>query len=144
MEPLMIQCPIPVKAIMTEELKEELMAVEQAASAEMERQLATLQTFAVTQDDIFERQRRLLAQHAEIETRLARLNAAPLGEEFLLRVVQAVVPIGVGDNFLEKMGTEILLENGIVTAIGAPLVELEDDGEPEVGVSPEPELEPVS
>lgn len=143
MESLMIQCPIPVKAIMTEELREELMAVEQAASAEMERQLATLQTFAITQDDVFERQRRLLAQHAEIETRLARLSTAPLGEEFLLRVVQASVEIRVGDNFLTRMGTEILLENGVVRSISAPVYdEFEDELDVEVEV--EPELEPVS
>lgn len=121
----MIHCAVPVKAVMTEELREELMAVEQATAGDLERQLSTLQTFAITQDDVFERQRRLLAQHAEVETRLARLSVAPLGEEFLLRVVQAVMPVGIGDNFLEKMATEILLENGVVAAIGVPWGELE-------------------
>lgn len=117
MDSVRIQCPIPIKAIMTEQLREELLLVEQANAQDIEHQLSLLQNFAATQDDVFERQRRLLVQQAEVETRIARVANAPLGEHFLLRVVQGVVDLAVGDNFLEKMGTEVLLENGVVISI---------------------------
>ena len=58
-----------------------------------------------------------LVQQAEVETRIARVANAPLGEPFLLRVVQGAVELAVGDDFLEKMGTEVLLENGRVISI---------------------------
>ena len=141
MQSVQIHCPIPVKALMTFELREELMATEQAVAEEVERQLATLHTFAAAQDqrDIFEMQRRLLTQQAEVETRLARLAEAPEGEPFVLRVVQGLVTINPGDNFLEKMSTEIFLENGVVTGIHPQVLALHP-----YEVEAEAELEPVA
>lgn len=127
MESVSVQCPIPVKAIMTEQLRDELLTSEMANLDEIERQLEMLHQFSVAQDDVFERQRRLQIQQAEIEGRAARLREAPEGVEFLLRVVPAVVELRVGDNFLEKMSSEILLQDGIVVAINSPLARPEPE-----------------
>ncbi len=136
MSTVQIQCPIPIKAIMTEQLREELLVAEATVAQDIEHQLSLLQNFAATQDDVFERQRRLLVQQAEVETRIARVANSPLGEPFLLRVVQGVVSLGIGDNFLEKMGTEILLENGVVTSIISSRDVLQEEEAP---VEAEPE-----
>lgn len=143
MQSVQIQCPIPVKALMTFELREELMAAEQAVAEEVERQLTTLHTFSAAQDqrDVFELQRRLLTQQAEVETRLARLAEAPEGEPFILRVVQGLITLSPGDNFLEKMSTEIVLENGVVSGIHPQVHALPPY---EVEEQVEAELEPVA
>lgn len=135
MSTVQIQCPIPIKAIMTEQLREELLVAEAMIAQDIEHQLSLLQNFSATQDDVFERQRRLLVQQAELDTRIARIASAPSGEPFLLRVVQGVVNLGVGDNFLEKMGTEVLLENGVVVSMISSREVLQET---------EVELEPVA
>ncbi len=119
MSTVQIQCPIPIKAIMTDQLREELLVAEAMIAQDIEHQLSLLQNFSATQDDVFERQRRLLVQQAEVDTRIARVEGAPLGEPFLLRVVPGVVNLGIGDNFLEKMGTEVLLESGVVISMSS-------------------------
>lgn len=118
MQTLHIQHPVAVKALLTEELREELLSVELSAAGAIAHQLSTLQAFAATEES-FETQRRLLLQQSEVEHRVARLEAAPAGEPFTLRVVQALVPLNVGDNFLEKMAVEIILEDGVVVALTA-------------------------
>lgn len=118
MQVLHIQHAVPVKALMTEELREELIAAELSAAGEISQQLTTLQSYAPNEDS-FEKQRRLLMQQSEIEQRLARLDSAPAGQPFVLRVVQALLPLNVGDNFLDKLATEIFLEDGVVVALGA-------------------------
>ena len=144
MESVRIQCPVPIKAVMTERLREELLLVEQANSDDIEQQLALLQNFAVAQDDVFERQRRLLVQQAEVETRIARVANAPLGEPFLLRVVQGAVELAVGDDFLEKMGTEVLLENGRVISITSSRTGQQPAEEQNASEEEAHELEPVA
>jgi hypothetical protein len=99
---------------MTPTLRDELLETERMALAEVEQQLELLQRFSAAHEDSFERQRRLLLQQAEIESRAARVREAPEGEEFLLRIVPALLELRPGDNFLDKLATEILLEDGIV------------------------------
>ena len=128
-ESLKVQCPVPLKALMTEQLREELLSSETLNLGEVERQLEMLSQFAVTQEDVFERQRRLQVQLGEVEGRIARVREAPEGGEFLLRVVPALVELRVGDNFLEKMSTEILLENGVIVALSVATRTVGDDEE---------------
>ena len=117
MESFKIQSAIPVKAVMTDDLREELLSFEQAGLVEVQRQMSLLENFTASEEEIFDRQNHLLAQASEMEARVNRLQDTPNGEKFVLRVVQGITDLKVGDRFIEKINTEILLENGMVRSI---------------------------
>ena len=117
MESFKIQSAIPVKAVMTDDLREELLSFEQAGLVEVQRQMSLLENFTASEEEIFDRQNHLLAQASEMEARVNRLQDTPNGEKFVLRVVQGITDLKVGDRFMEKINTEILLENGMVRSI---------------------------
>ncbi len=117
MESIQVHCAIPVKAVMTDALREELLRFEHDGLIEVERQLGLLVSFTAGEEERFERQSHLLARAADLESRVNRLQNAPDGEKFLLRVVQGVTELKVGDRFVEKMNPEILVEDGVVQSI---------------------------
>jgi hypothetical protein len=120
MESLSIQVPIPVFARMTDKLRQELMAAEQEKLENFEAQLLTLQNYSRNEPGMLEQQQKLMAQHEACQLRANKIQEAPAGSKFMLRVLQGSLPLKVGDNLLETLHAEILLEDGVVTEIGCP------------------------
>lgn len=117
MDSIQVHCAIPVVAIMTDTLREELLGFEHNGLIEVERQLGMLENFTGGDEERFERQSHLLAQASELEARVNRLQNAPNGEKFVLRVVQGTTELKIGDRFVEKMNPEILVEDGVVRGL---------------------------
>ena len=123
MEGLNIQVPVPVFALMTDSLREELMTAEQQKLESFEAQLFALQNYSRNDRGAQERQQQLMAQHEACQLRANKIQDAPAGSKFLLRVLQGNIPLKVGDNLIDTLHSEIFLEDGIVTDIRCSIPE---------------------
>ena len=95
MESLSIQVPIPVFARMTDKLRQELMAAEQEKLENFEAQLLTLQNYSRNEPGMLEQQQKLMAQHEACQLRANKIQEAPAGSKFMLRVLQGSLPLKV-------------------------------------------------
>ena len=91
MESLNIQVPIPVFALMTDKLREELMEAEQQKLESLEAQLIAVQNYSKNDRGLQERQQQLMAQHEACQIRANKIQEAAAGSKFLLRVLMRKV-----------------------------------------------------
>lgn len=117
MDGLQVQVPVPVYAHMTDQLREELIMAEQQKLESLEAQLMAVQNYSKGDRSLHERQQQLMAQHEGCQIRANKIQEAPTGSKFLLRVLQATVAVAIGDNLVDKMHSEIILEDGVVAEI---------------------------
>lgn len=126
MQELNVQVPIPVFAQMTERLREELIAAEQQMLESFEAQLIAVQNYSKNDRGMQERQQQLMAQHEACQMRANKIQDASVGGKFLLRILQGNVALKIGDKLVDKLHSEIFVEDGVVTDIrsSAPTEEM--------------------
>lgn len=129
---LQILRPVRIRARVTEALKAQLVAELRSGIAQMDQELAQLEsqvqraqlTAAVNPQQqlqlrqLMEQERAVRAEKkAQIEQEIARVEALPLGSEIVQGTVQALATVDVGDDLDAVLNAEILIEDGKVIAI---------------------------
>jgi hypothetical protein len=134
---MVIKRQILLKAIVTEKLKEQLVADVQEAiqrveesQDELERQsrrlMLELQRTDLNRAMAFRQQLELEKRKqddvkAELQEQLKEYQGLPLGEEIARGTVEGDITVKVGDNLMEKLGqAEILVEDDIIKEIRDP------------------------
>lgn len=129
---LQVLRPVRIRARVTEGLKAQLIGELRAGIAQMEQELAQLEsqvqraqlsaTMSPQQQlqlrQLLEQERAVRAEKkAQIEKEIAQVEALPLGSEIIQGTVEALATVNVGDDLSALMNTEIVVEDGKVIAI---------------------------
>ena len=132
MDSMTLKCPVTIKAKVTEELKQRLIAETEEALQGVELELQQIEFHAkrLLAEQAKEDAQGLVALRQQIEAEkqkrlefknemLAKLKATQeleLGSEIVRGQLERVVDVKVGDDLNKIMGSEILLEDGKVLA----------------------------
>ena len=132
MESMTLKCPVTIKAKVTEELKNRLASEIQDGVKKEDIELQQIEfhakrvmaeqakqdaqgLIALRQQIEEEKQKRLEFKNQMME-QLKEVAALELGSEIVRGNLERIVTVKVGDNLNQFMGTEILLEDGIIIA----------------------------
>nr|WP_320146053.1 YlqD family protein [uncultured Anaeromusa sp.] len=132
MDSMTLKCPVTIKAKVTEELKQRLIAETEEALKGVELELQQIEFHAkrLLAEQAKQDAQGLVALRQQIEAEnqkrlefknemLAKLKATQeleLGSEIVRGQLERVVDVKVGDDLNQIMGSEILLEDGKVLA----------------------------
>jgi len=132
MDSMTLKCPVTIKAKVTEELKQRLIAETEEALKGVELELQQIEFHAkrLLAEQAKQDAQGLVALRQQIEAEnqkrlefknemLAKLKATQeleLGSEIVRGQLERVVDVKVGDDLNKIMGSEILLEDGKVLA----------------------------
>ena len=132
MDSMTLKCPVTIKAKVTEELKQRLIAETEEALQGVELELQQIEfhskrllaeqakqdaqgLVALRQQIEAEKQKRLEFKN-EMLAKLKATQELELGSEIVRGQLERVVDVKVGDDLNKIMGSEILLEDGKVLA----------------------------
>ena len=132
MDSMTLKCPVTIKAKVTEELKQRLVAETEEALQGVELELQQIEfhakrllaeqakqdaqgLVALRQQIEAEKQKRLEFKN-EMLAKLKATQELELGSEIVRGQLERVVDVKVGDDLNKIMGSEILLEDGKVLA----------------------------
>ena len=132
MDSMTLKCPVTIKAKVTEELKQRLIAETEEALQGVELELQQIEfhakrllaeqakqdaqgLVALRQQIEVEKQKRLEFKN-EMLAKLKATQELELGSEIVRGQLERVVDVKVGDDLNKIMGSEILLEDGKVLA----------------------------
>ena len=132
MDSMTLKCPVTIKAKVTEELKQRLIAETEEALQGVELELQQIEfhakrllaeqakqdaqgLVALRQQIEAEKQKRLEFKN-EMLAKLKATQELELGSEIVRGQLERVVDVKVGDDLNQIMGSEILLEDGKVLA----------------------------
>ena len=132
MDSMTLKCPVTIKAKVTEELKQRLIAETEEALQGVELELQQIEfhakrllaeqakqdaqgLVALRQQIEAEKQKRLEFKN-EMLAKLKATQELDLGSEIVRGQLERVVDVKVGDDLNKIMGSEILLEDGKVLA----------------------------
>ena len=132
MDSMTLKCPVTIKAKVTEELKQRLIAETEEALQGVELELQQIEfhakrllaeqakqdaqgLVALRQQLEAEKQKRLEFRN-EMLAKLKATQELELGSEIVRGQLERVVDVKVGDDLNKIMGSEILLEDGKVLA----------------------------
>ena len=132
MDSMTLKCPVTIKAKVTEELKQRLIAETEEALQGVELELQQIEfhakrllaeqakqdaqgLVALRQQIEAEKQKRLEFKN-EMLAKLKATQELELGSEIVRGQLERVVDVKVGDDLNKIMGAEILLEDGKVLA----------------------------
>ena len=132
MDSMTLKCPVTIKAKVTEELKQRLIAETEEALQGVELELQQIEfhakrllaeqakqdaqgLVALRQQIEAEKQKRLEFKN-EMLAKLKATQELELGSEIVRGQLERVVDVKVGDELNKIMGSEILLEDGKVLA----------------------------
>jgi hypothetical protein len=114
---------VPVKVVMTESFR--LQVVEQVRSslAELDQESARLNEFLAQAAEADFRQRlggelqRIAYQKQQLEWRIKEAESVEEGAELFFQTLPSLLQVKVGDNLQDKMGVEVLLKDWKVVEI---------------------------
>lgn len=123
MDSLTVMHNVPVKVVMTESFR--LQVVEQVRSslAELDQESARLNEFKSQAAEADFRQRlegelqRVAYQKQQLEWRIKEAESVEEGAELLFQTLPSLLQLKVGDNLQEKMGVEVLLRDWKIVEI---------------------------
>jgi hypothetical protein len=132
MDSMTLKCPVTIKAKVTEELKQRLIAETEEALQGVDLELQQIEfhakrllaeqakqdaqgLVALRQQIEAENQKRLEFKN-EMQAKLKATQELELGSEIVRGQLERVVDVKVGDDLNQIMGSEILLEDGKVLA----------------------------
>jgi hypothetical protein len=111
--PLTIRRQVTVKAVVTEELKEQLAAELQSALARLEAEIGQLEA----QDGVAGEIRKRRQQREQLVARMRELVRLEQGQEIVQGSVEGEVQVKAGDDWARLFAAEIVLKDGKVVAI---------------------------
>lgn len=123
MDSLTVMHNVPVKVVMTESFR--LQVVEQVRSslAELDQESARLNEFLTQAAEADFRQRlegelqRIAYQKQQLEWRIKEAESVEEGAELFFQTLPSLLHVKVGDNLQDKMGVEVLLKDWKVVEI---------------------------
>ncbi len=123
MDSLTVMHNVPVKVVMTESFR--LQVVEQVRSslAELDQESARLNEFLAQAAEADFRQRlggelqRIAYQKQQLEWRIKEAESVEEGAELFFQTLPSLLQVKVGDNLQDKMGVEVLLKDWKVVEI---------------------------
>lgn len=123
MDSLTVMHNVPVKVVMTESFR--LQVVEQVRSslAELDQESARLNEFLDQAAEADFRQRlegelqRIAYQKQQLEWRIKEAESVEEGAELFFQTLPSLLQVKVGDNLQDKMGVEVLLKDWKVVEI---------------------------
>ena len=123
MDSLTVMHNVPVKVVMTESFR--LQVVEQVRSslAELDQESTRLNEFLSQAAEADFRQRlegdlqRIAYQKQQLEWRIKEAESVEEGAELFFQTLPSLLQVKVGDNLQDKMGVEVLLKDWKVVEI---------------------------
>lgn len=127
-----LQQPIAIKVIVTEDFRRQLVQEAEQSIQKIDDNLARLTDMTPESESSdqtdpheveFNRQRiesersRLYQMRKELEWRIKEAQSIKDGAELPLQTVQGTVELAVGDNYLDKVSTEVILKDWTVVEI---------------------------
>lgn len=117
MDSLTVLHNVPVKVIMTEAFRTQLVEQVRSSLAELDQETARLNEFQQQAADDEFRQRlsyevqRLAHQRQQLEWRIREAESVQLGAELNFQTLPVMVQLKKGENLQEKLGIEVILKD---------------------------------
>ena len=123
MDSLTVLQNVPVKVVMTESFRGQLIEQIRVSLSELDQESARLQEFLQQAAEPDFRSRleqeihRVAYQRQQLEWRIREAESVELGAELFFQSMPVLTQLIVGDHFQEKTGLEVLLKDWQVVAI---------------------------
>ena len=123
MDSLTVLQNVPVKVVMTEPFRGQLIEQIRISLSELDQESARLQEFLQQAAEPEFRSRleqdihRVAYQKQQLEWRIREAESVAEGAELFFQTMPVLTELKVGDHFQEKMGLEVLLKDWQVVAI---------------------------
>lgn len=123
MDSLTVMHNVPVKVVMTEAFRTQLVEQVRSSLAELDQESARLNEFLsqAAEDEFRQRleaeMQRLAQQKQQLEWRIKEAESVEDGAELFFQTLPSVLNLKVGDNIQEKMGVEVLLKDWKIVEI---------------------------
>lgn len=123
MDSLTVMHNVPVKVVMTEAFRTQLVEQVRSSLAELDQESARLNEFLsqAAEDEFRQRleaeMQRLAQQKQQLEWRIKEAESVEIGAELFFQTLPSVLNLKVGDNIQEKMGVEVLLKDWKIVEI---------------------------
>ena len=123
MDSLTVKHNVPVKVVMTEAFRTQLVEQVRSSLAELDQESARLNEFLsqAAEDEFRQRleaeMQRLAQQKQQLEWRIKEAESVEDGAEIFFQTLPSVLNLKVGDNIQEKMGVEVLLKDWKIVEI---------------------------
>lgn len=123
MDSLTVLQNVPVKVIMTETFRGQIVEQIRSSLLELDQETSRFHEFAsqAAEPDVQQRfqeeAHRLGLQRQQLEWRIREAESVAEGAELFTQTLPVLVQLSVGDAFHDKLGLEILLKDGRVAEI---------------------------
>lgn len=123
MDSLTVMHNVPVKVVMTESFRVQVVEQVRSSLAELDQESARLNEFLSQAAEADFRQRlegelqRLAYQKQQLEWRIKEAESVQDGAELFFQTLPSVIQLRVGDNIQEKMSLEVLLKDWKIVEI---------------------------
>ncbi len=123
MDSLTVLQNVPVKVVMTEAFRGQLVEQIRSSLFELDQEASRFHEFATqaaepeVQQRLQEEAQRLSYQRQQLEWRIREAESVPEGAELYIQSLSVLVQLQPGDVFQDKLGMEILLKDGRVAEI---------------------------
>jgi hypothetical protein len=123
MDSLTVLQNVPVKVVMTEAFRGQLVEQIRSSLFELDQEASRFHEFATqaaepeVQQRLQEEAQRLSYQRQQLEWRIREAESVPEGAELYIQSLSVLVQLQPGDVFQDKLGMEILLKDGLVAEI---------------------------
>ena len=123
MDSLTVMHNVPVKVVMTEAFRTQLVEQVRSSLAELDQESARLNEFLsqAAEDEFRHRledeMQRLAQQKQQLEWRIKEAESVEDVAEIFFQTLPSVLNLKVGDNIQEKMGVEVLLKDWKIVEI---------------------------